>query len=72
MKEDRLAREHACSKQKKMLSMPSVKGMVKTLGTAGLSFMPFLAKSGNSLALNSSLKILILKTSLPKKISTGL
>ena len=63
MSEDRLAREHACLNQKKMLNLPSVKEMVKILGDVGLSFMPFLAKSGSSSALSSSLKILTLKIS---------
>ena len=72
MREDRLAKEHACLNQKKMLNLPSVKEMVKILGDVGLSFMPFLAKSGNSSALSSSLKILTLRISLTMKISTGL
>ena len=72
MREDRLAREHACLNQKKMLNLPSVKETVKILGDVGLSFMPFLAKSGNSSALSSSLKILTLRISLTMKISTGL
>ena len=72
MREDRLAREHACLNQKKMLNLPSVKEMVKILGDVGLSFMPFLAKSGNNLALNSSPKIPISRTSSTTKISTGL
>lgn len=72
MKEDQPDKEHACLKQKTMLSLPSVKEMVKISGDVGLSFMPFLAKSGNSSALSSSLKILTLRISLTMKISTGL